>query len=59
MVGPFTPRFFKKINVKSYAILDDGRQAAVAELRRADELEDEVAESVTSSGGGLAECVTI
>ena len=35
-VEPRTPHFFIKVIVKLYLISDDGRQAAVTELRRAD-----------------------
>ena len=34
---------------------DDGRQAAVAEFRRADQLKDEVRKDVTSFRGGFEE----
>ena len=53
-----TPHFFVKV-VKLYVISDDGSQAAVAELRRADKLEDEVKEGVTSFRGGFEESVPI
>ena len=39
--------------------MDDGRQAAVKELRRADKSEEKVKESVTSFRGGSEERVTI
>ena len=56
---PLTLHFFVKVIVKLYVISDDGRQAAVAELRRADKLEDEVREGVTSFRGGFEESVPI
>ena len=40
---PHTPFLYQTI-VKLYVISDDGRKAAVAELSRADKLEDEVKE---------------
>ena len=45
--------FFIKYIVKLNVISDDDRQAAVAELRKVDKLEDEVRECVTSFRGGL------
>ena len=50
-----TPHFFVKVIVKLYVISDGGRQDAVAELRRADKLEDEVKQGVTSFRGGFEE----
>ena len=51
--------FFIKVNVKLYVISDVGRQAALAELRRADKLEDEVKKGLTSFRGGFEQSVTI
>ena len=51
--------FFIKVIVKLYVISNDGRQAAVAELRRADKLEDEVKKGVTSFRGGFKKRVPI
>ena len=51
--------FFTKFIVKLYVISDDGRQATIAELRRNDELEDEVKDDVMSFRGGFEETVTI
>ena len=53
--------FFIKVRsiVKLYVISDDDRQAAIAMLRRADKLEDEFNEGVTSIRGGFEESVTI
>ena len=45
--------------LKLYVISDDGRQAAVAELRSADKLEDEVEEGMTSFRSEFEESVTI
>ena len=50
---------FIKVIVKLYVISDDGTQAAVAELRRANKLEDEVKEGVKSFIGGFEESVTM
>ena len=58
MVEPYTPHFCIKVIVKLYVISDIRRQVAVAELRRADKLNDEVMESVTSFRGGFEESVT-
>ena len=53
MVEPYTAHFFINVIVKLYVISDDGRHAAVAELRRADKLEDDVKESVATFRGGF------
>ena len=50
--------FFIKVIVKLYVISDDGRQVAVAELR-ADKLEDEIKEGMTSIRCVFEESVTI
>ena len=52
-------RFYTKVIVKLKVISDDGRQAAVAEMRRADKFEDKVKEGVTSFRGRFEESVTI
>ena len=54
---PYTLYFFIKVIVKLYVVSDDIRQAAVAELRRADKLEDEVKET-SFIGLDWRECVT-
>ena len=59
MVEPFTPNFFIKVIVKLYVISDVRRDAAVADLKRADKLEDEVKEIMTSFRGAFEDSVTI
>ena len=59
MVEPFTPNFFIKVIVKLYVTSDVRREAAVAELRRADKLKDEVNEIMTSFRGAFEDSVTI
>ena len=54
-----TPHFFVKIILKLYVISNDGRQAAVAELRRADMFRMRFKEGVTSFRGGFEESVTV
>ena len=54
-----TPNFFIKIIVKLYVISDDGKQAAVTELRRAVKLEDVVTESMTIFRSGIEESLMI
>ena len=49
---PLTSHFFIKVFVKLYVISNDGKQAAVAELRRTDKLKDEVKNGMTSVRDG-------
>ena len=56
---PLRPHFFAKVIAKLYVISDHSRRAAVAEMRRADKLEDEVKKAVTSFRGGFEESVPI
>ena len=58
-LNPSHTNLFIKVIVKLYAILNDGRQAVVTELRRAYKLKDEVKESVTRFRGGFEDSVTI
>ena len=57
VVEPLNP-FLYKVIIKLYFISDDGRQAAVAELRWADNLEN-VKEGIISFRGGFEVSVII